>query len=71
MGFDYAVVGAGINGTFAALHLARRGHNTVLIEQVSTVILYSIHYQKIQCNIGKYTITHTITHTLRTRIYCT
>ncbi len=28
------VVGAGINGTFAALHLAKRGHNTVLIEQV-------------------------------------
>ena len=37
--YDYAVVGAGINGTFAALHLADRAHRTVLIDQVGELTL--------------------------------
>ena len=35
LNYDYAVVGAGINGTFTAYHLARRGFKTVLIDQVN------------------------------------
>ncbi len=31
--FDYLVLGAGINGTFAALHLSEKGHRTALVEQ--------------------------------------
>ena len=32
--FDVAVIGAGINGSWAALHLAKQGVNTLLIDQV-------------------------------------
>jgi glycerol-3-phosphate dehydrogenase len=32
--FDHIVVGAGINGTWAAYHLAKRGRKTLLIDQV-------------------------------------
>ncbi len=31
---DYAVLGAGINGSWSAYHLAKRGHSTTLVEQV-------------------------------------
>ena len=31
---DAVVIGAGINGSWSALHLARNGHRTLLIEQV-------------------------------------
>ena len=31
---DYVVIGAGINGTWTALHLAKRGCRTLLIDQV-------------------------------------
>ena len=33
MEFDYAVIGAGINGTWTAYHLSRRGFRTALIER--------------------------------------
>ena len=32
--YDAAVIGAGINGSWAALNLAKRGKKVVLIEQV-------------------------------------
>lgn len=32
--YDHIVIGAGINGSWAALHLAKRGHKTLLLEQV-------------------------------------
>lgn len=31
--FDYIVIGAGINGTWAAAHLGKRGHSVVLLEK--------------------------------------
>ncbi len=32
--FDYIVVGAGINGSWSALHLAKQGFKTLLLDQV-------------------------------------
>jgi len=32
--YDVAVIGGGITGSWCALHLAQRGSNVVLIEQV-------------------------------------
>ena len=33
--FDHIVVGAGINGAWTALHLAKRGAKTLILEQVN------------------------------------
>lgn len=33
--FDYIVVGTGINGTWSAYHLAKRGYKTLIIEQAT------------------------------------
>ena len=33
--FDYIVIGAGINGAWSGYHLAKLGHKTLIIEQVS------------------------------------
>ena len=32
--FDVTVIGAGINGSWSALHLAKQGYKTVLVDQV-------------------------------------
>ena len=32
--FDYVVVGAGINGSWAAYHLAQKGHKVLLVDRV-------------------------------------
>ena len=35
--YDVIVIGAGINGSWSALHLAKQGFKTVLIDQVYTI----------------------------------
>ena len=54
--YDYIVIGAGINGSWSALHLAKRGHKVLLLEQVKFLVssinlskfllfsLFSFHY---------------------------
>ena len=37
--YDFIVIGAGINGSWTALHLAKRGKNVLLIEQVKSANL--------------------------------
>ena len=32
--YDFVVIGAGINGSWTALHLAKRNTNVLLLEQV-------------------------------------
>ena len=42
--YDYIVIGAGINGSWSALHLAKRGHKVLLLEQVNFLAhLFSIY----------------------------
>ena len=36
---DVIVVGAGINGSWTALHLAKQGYKTILLEQVSELFV--------------------------------
>ena len=36
--YDYIVIGAGINGSWSALHLAKRGHKVLLLEQVKYLV---------------------------------
>ena len=36
--YDYIVIGAGINGSWSALHLAKRGHKVLLLEQVKFLV---------------------------------
>ena len=33
--FDYIVIGAGINGSWTAYHLSKRGFKVLLLDQVS------------------------------------
>ena len=35
--FDYIVVGAGINGSWTAYHLSKRGFKVLLLDQVSNM----------------------------------
>ena len=45
--YDYIVIGAGINGSWSALHLAKRGHKVLLLEQVKFLVhLDSINLSK-------------------------
>ena len=45
--FDVIVIGAGINGSWSALHLEKQGYKTVLIDQVHIAsILIFIYIQK-------------------------
>ena len=39
--FDYVVIGAGVNGSWTAYHLSKRGFKVLLLDQVSfkTVIV--------------------------------
>jgi len=37
--FDVIVVGAGIEGSATAYHLAKQGHSTLLLEQVIQIIV--------------------------------
>ena len=36
--YDYIVIGAGINGSWSALHLVKRGHKVLLLEQVKFLV---------------------------------
>ncbi len=49
--FDYIVVGAGINGTWTAFHLAKKGYSTLLLEQVR-----SQWRKRVPCKLRKPTI---------------
>lgn len=40
--FDYIVIGAGINGTWSAYHLSKRGYKVLLIDQVGKNITMSL-----------------------------
>ena len=33
--FDYIVIGAGINGSWSAYHLSKKGYKVLLLDQVS------------------------------------
>jgi ribulose 1,5-bisphosphate synthetase/thiazole synthase len=37
---DVVIIGAGINGSWTALHLAKQGYKTILLDQVLTFFFY-------------------------------
>ena len=45
--FDYIVIGAGINGSWTAYHLSKRGFKVLLLDQVCihTIFMYSFFAQ--------------------------
>ena len=48
--FDCVVVGAGIQGSFTALELARRNQRTLLLEQVwNTPSFYTLYFHTLTC----------------------
>ena len=57
--YDFVVIGAGINGSWTALHLAKRNTNVLLLEQVRNHRIITIFFHttyvkkaraKISCN---------------------
>ena len=38
--FDYIVIGAGVNGSWTAYHLSKRGFKVLLLDQVCTQIIF-------------------------------
>ena len=39
--FDYIVIGAGVNGSWTAYHLSKRGFKVLLLDQVNIFLLFS------------------------------
>ena len=52
--FDYIVVGAGINGTWSAYHLSKRGYKVLLLDQVSTQMITKIGYFRVTRKVNSY-----------------
>ena len=45
--FDYIVIGAGVNGSWTAYHLSKRGFKVLLLDQVNIFLLF-LDYRKIK-----------------------